>query len=87
MWEVYVCGVGNLCTTTTSSIVPPLRIIQTNRFRFLKSNPENRSRYAKLKNAPDEITAQCSDPGFESISAEYLKVTGGSNGIQTDLNV
>ncbi|KAI6199902.1 Globin [Aphelenchoides besseyi] len=42
--------------------------------RFLKSNPGHRSRYAKLKNAPEEITAQCSDTGFETLSAQYLKV-------------
>ncbi|KAI6186694.1 Globin [Aphelenchoides besseyi] len=42
--------------------------------QFLKSNPGHRSRYAKLKNAPEEITAQCSDTGFETLSAQYLKV-------------
>ncbi|KAI6189823.1 Globin [Aphelenchoides bicaudatus] len=41
---------------------------------FLKANPGTKAKYAKLKNAPDDITAQCSDAGFEALSAEYLKI-------------
>ncbi|KAI6228929.1 GLOBIN domain-containing protein [Aphelenchoides fujianensis] len=42
--------------------------------QFLKSNPGNRPRYAKLKNAPEVITSDCADSGFETLAAQYLKV-------------
>lgn len=43
--------------------------------RYLNANPHLRSRYTKLKNAPEELSVSCSDAGFEAVSALYLKVS------------
>uniref|UniRef100_A0A914C722 Globin family profile domain-containing protein n=1 Tax=Acrobeloides nanus TaxID=290746 RepID=A0A914C722_9BILA len=41
--------------------------------RYLKARPENQAKYAKLKNLTN-ITPESADPGFEAVSAQYLKV-------------
>ncbi|CAI4223346.1 unnamed protein product [Auanema sp. JU1783] len=43
--------------------------------RYLNQQNENQAMYPKLKNIdPGTVSASCSDPGFEAISANYLKV-------------
>lgn len=42
-------------------------------FRYLKSNPENKMRYAKLKNLEID-SPECSEPAFEAMAKAYLKV-------------
>ncbi|CAD5223903.1 unnamed protein product [Bursaphelenchus okinawaensis] len=42
--------------------------------RYLNSNPQFRSKYPKLKNAPDELSTGCADTAFEKVSALYLKL-------------
>ncbi|CAI5451062.1 unnamed protein product [Caenorhabditis angaria] len=43
--------------------------------KYLNDFPENKELYAKLKNVKaDTVDMNCSDPGFEAISATYLKV-------------
>ena len=44
-------------------------------FRYLKANPSSISRYPKLKNftLPDSAES-CSEPAFETIAGNYLKV-------------
>uniref|UniRef100_A0A158PBA9 GLOBIN domain-containing protein n=1 Tax=Angiostrongylus cantonensis TaxID=6313 RepID=A0A158PBA9_ANGCA len=42
---------------------------------YLNSNPENKNLYTKLKNIEaSSVDRTCSDPGFETVAAEYLKV-------------
>ncbi|CAD5231361.1 unnamed protein product [Bursaphelenchus xylophilus] len=42
--------------------------------RYLNANPQFRSKYPKLRNAPEELSTSCSDSGFENVSAQYLKL-------------
>ncbi|VDM38824.1 unnamed protein product [Toxocara canis] len=43
--------------------------------KYLKQNPDNKSKYAKLKNVNvDTLDSATSDPGFEAVAAAYLKV-------------
>ncbi|CAJ0960868.1 unnamed protein product, partial [Mesorhabditis belari] len=43
--------------------------------RYLKQQPDNKAMYAKLKNVDvSTLDAACSDTGFETIAANYLKV-------------
>ncbi|KJH53615.1 hypothetical protein DICVIV_00043 [Dictyocaulus viviparus] len=44
-------------------------------YRYLNTNRENKKLYAKLKNVDEsKLDMTCSDPGFETVSAAYLKV-------------
>uniref|UniRef100_A0A1I7TYI7 GLOBIN domain-containing protein n=1 Tax=Caenorhabditis tropicalis TaxID=1561998 RepID=A0A1I7TYI7_9PELO len=43
--------------------------------KYLRDFPENRALYTKLKNVnPQTVDMNCSDPGFEAMSGQYLKV-------------
>uniref|UniRef100_A0A1I7XHX6 GLOBIN domain-containing protein n=1 Tax=Heterorhabditis bacteriophora TaxID=37862 RepID=A0A1I7XHX6_HETBA len=43
--------------------------------KYLNQHPENKSLYAKLKNIDGAtVDMSCSDPGFETVAATYLKV-------------
>ncbi|EGT37641.1 hypothetical protein CAEBREN_29702, partial [Caenorhabditis brenneri] len=43
--------------------------------RYLNDFPENKAFYAKLKNVNAlTVDMNCSDPGFEAMAAQYLKV-------------
>ncbi|CAI2355235.1 unnamed protein product [Caenorhabditis sp. 36 PRJEB53466] len=42
--------------------------------KYLNDFPENKDMYLKLKNVKADVDMNCSDPGFEAVAAQYLKV-------------
>lgn len=66
-----------IITTAITTIVIIVLIINKNFVcRYLKQNPDNKEKYPKLKNIDvDTVDSTTMDPGFETVAANYLKVS------------